>query len=85
MSLESTMQELQKQTKCPYADQKLFIYAKAMDPYNRRYIVLECPARRRTISNPEKWKVYEEEIRELCCNAKFAEKCEAYKKVKEGK
>ena len=79
------MQELQKATKCPYADQKLFIYAKAMDPYNRRYIVLECPAKRRTISNPEKWKVYEEEIRAVCCNEKFDEICDAYKAIKKAK
>jgi len=81
MSMEQTMNELQEQSKCSYADGKLLIYAKAMDPYNRRYIILECPAKRRTISDSEKWKVYEEEIRTVCCNPKFAEICEAYKNV----
>ena len=45
LSMEDVMHELQSRTKCPYAEEKLFIYAQAMDPYNRRYIVLECPAR----------------------------------------
>ena len=67
-SLEDVMHELQSRTKCPYADEKLFIYAQAMDPYNRRYIVLECPARRNTIGDSQKWKVYQEEIESLCCN-----------------
>ncbi|MBO4553875.1 hypothetical protein J5754_05645 [bacterium] len=82
-SMEDVMHELQSRTKCPYAEEKLFIYAQAMDPYNRRYIVLECPARRNTISDSKKWKVYQEEINELCCNPYFAYKCESYKLVKE--
>ena len=53
-----------------------------MDPYNRRYIVLECPCRRNTINDSSKWKVYQEEIESLCCNPYFAYKCESYKKVK---
>ncbi len=85
MSMEQTMKELQKQTQCPYADGKLLIYAKAMDPYNRRYIILECPAKRRTITNSEEWKVFEEEIRAVCCNSKFAQVCDAYKNVNKKK
>ena len=75
------MKELQSQTKCPYADKKLLIYAKAMDPYHRRYVILECPAKRRTITNHEEWKVFEEEIRTVCCDANFAKICDAYKNV----
>ena len=82
MSLEQEVKELQAQTKCPLADCKIFVFAQPMDPYNRRYIVLECPAKRRTVSNPVEWKVYEEDIRKLCCAPDFAEKCEWYKKVR---
>ena len=81
-SMEDRMKELQSKTKCPFAEEKLYIYAQAMDPYNRRYIVLECPARRNTLSDSAKWKVFEEEIETLCCNPYFAFKCESYKKVK---
>ncbi len=81
MSMEQTMKELQKQAQCPYADGKLLIYAKAMDPYHRRYIILECPAKRRTITNPEEWKVFEEEIKTVCCDPNFAKICSAYKEV----
>ena len=82
MSIEQTMTELQEQTKCPLADSKLFIFAQPMDPYNRRYIVLECPAKRRTVSDPTEWKVYEDDIRKLCCDPRYAEICEWYKKVR---
>ena len=51
MSLDQELKDLQKQTKCPAADSRLFIFAQAMDPYNRRYIVLECPAKRKLLSN----------------------------------
>ncbi|MBR5624823.1 hypothetical protein IKW72_07485 [bacterium] len=81
-SMEDVMHEIQSRTKCPFAEEKLFIYAQAMDPYNRRYIVLECPCRRNTINDSSKWKVYQEEIESLCCNPYFAYKCESYKKVK---
>jgi hypothetical protein len=82
-SLEDQMTDLQKQTQCPYADSKIFIFARAMDPYNRRFIVLECPAKRHVISgNADEWKVYEEDIRNICCNPDYANVCEWYKKVK---
>jgi len=53
-----------------------------MDPYRRRRIALECPAKRRVVSNPMEWKVFEEDIRKLCCNPKYATVCEWYKKAK---
>jgi len=82
-SLDEQMNELQKQTCCPLADSKLFIFMQAMDPYRRRYIVLECPAKRQVLpGQAADWKVYEEEIRSLCCNSKYAKECEWYKKAK---
>lgn len=81
-SMEDRMHELQARTQCPFAEEKLFIYAQAMDPYNRRYIVLECPARRNVLKDSSKWKVFEEEIAALCCNPYYAYKCECYKEVK---
>jgi len=82
MSLDQQLKDLQKQTKCPAADNRLIIFAQAMDPYNRRYILLECPAKRKLISNSAEWKVYEEEIREVCCDPEYAEKCKYYKKAR---
>ena len=83
ISLEDRMAALQKQTQCPYADSKLFIFARAMDPYNRRYIVLECPAKRQAIpGKADEWKVYEEEVSTLCCSSGYAKECEWYKAVK---
>ena len=85
MSLEDTMKDLQKQAKCPCADSKLLIYVKAMDPYRRHHIILECPAKRRTLTDPEKWKVFEEEIRTVCCDPNFAKICSAYKEANKRK
>ncbi len=82
MSLEQELKELQEQTKCPAADNRMIIYAQAMDPYNRRYIVLECPAKRKITANSAEWKVYEEDIKKICCDPNYAEKCEYYKKAK---
>ncbi len=82
MSLDQELKDLQKQTTCPAADNRLFIFAQAMDPYNRRYIVLECPAKRKLLSNASEWKVKEEEIKEVCCDPNYAEKCAYYKKAR---
>ena len=38
--------------------------------------------KRRVVSNPMEWKVFEEDIRKLCCNPKYATVCEWYKKAK---
>ena len=81
-SMEEQLALLQKQTKCPLAEGQLIIFMQAMDPYRRRRIALECPAKRRVVSNPMEWKVFEEDIRKLCCNPKYATVCEWYKKAK---
>ena len=83
LPLDEQMNQLQKQTCCPLADSKLFIFAQAMDPYRRRYIVLECPAKRRVLPGRQaEWKVYEDDIRALCCNSAYATVCEWYQKTK---
>jgi len=78
LSLEEQMAALQKRTVCPLADSKLFVFVQAMDPYRRRHIVLECPAKRRVIKDPQQWKVYREEIEKLCCSPGYAEECTWY-------
>jgi len=82
MTIEERMAALQKRTKCPFADSRLFVFAQPMDPYNRRYIVLECLAKRRTVSNPTEWKVHEEDVEKLCCDLHYADVCEWYKAAK---
>ena len=77
-SIEARMVQLQKLTKCPYAESRLFIFAQAMDPYRRHQIALECPAKRRVIPNAAQWKVFEAEIKTLCCDAHYATICEWY-------
>jgi len=83
MSLEQQMAALQKRTKCPFAEGKLFVFVQAMDPYDRRRIVLECPAKRRMVRNPMEWKIDIEEIERVCCNPGFAELCQWYKATRE--
>lgn len=75
LSLEEQMAALQKRTVCPLADGKLFIYVQAMDPYQRRHIVLECPAKRHVIKDPQQWKVYRDEIERVCCSPGYAKEC----------
>ena len=82
MSLEERKTALQKETKCPLADGRLFIFVQAMDPYQRHHIVLECPAKRQLLKNAAEWKVYEEDIRRLCCNPRYATVCEWYQKAR---
>jgi hypothetical protein len=78
-SLEARKAALQKETKCPLADNRLFIFVQAMDPYRRHHITLECPAKRAVVKNSVAWKVYEDEIRRVCCNPDYAAVCEWYK------
>lgn len=78
LSLEEQMAALQKRTKCPLADGKLFIFVQAMDPYQRRHIVLECPAKRLLLRDAQQWKVYQEEIEKVCCSPRYAEECTWY-------
>jgi hypothetical protein len=77
-SLEERKHELQKRTRCPLADGRLFIFVQAMDPYNRHRIVLECPAKRQTVKNPMEWKIEQDDIERLCCNPDYATVCEWY-------
>lgn len=81
-SFEDRKKELQRKAVCPLADGKLFIFAPMMDPYNRRYVCLECPAKRSLLSDPKEWKVYEEDIEKLCCSPSYATVCEWYKKAR---
>ena len=78
LSLEQQMIALQKRTKCPYAEGKLFIFVQAMDPYGRRRIVLECPAKRRMVKNSAEWKVDTGNIERLCCSPSYDKECEWY-------
>ncbi|MCX7002875.1 MAG: hypothetical protein NTV22_06330 [bacterium] len=78
MSLEQRKALLQKQTICPLADSRIFIFVQAMDPYNRHKITLECPAKRALVKNAAEWKVDEEDIRRLCCSADYATACAWY-------
>lgn len=82
LSLEERKKMLQAATKCPLADGKVIIFTPMMDPYNRRYIVIQCPAKRAVLSNPQEWKVYEEDIEKLCCNPAYATVCEWFKKAR---
>ncbi len=79
MSLEQRKAALQKQTICPLADSRIFVFVQAMDPYKRHRIVLECPAKRRLVKNAAEWKVDEDDIRRLCCSPEYASLCEWYK------
>lgn len=85
LSLEEQMAALQKRTRCPLADGKLFIFVQAMDPYQRRHIVLECPAKRRVVKDPQQWKVYREEIEKVCCSPGYAEECTWYVAARQGR
>lgn len=82
MSLEERKRQLQNKVKCPLADGKIFVYTPMMDAYNRRYVVLQCPAKRSLLKNPQEWKVYEDDIEKLCCNPDYATVCEWYKKAR---
>lgn len=82
ISLEERKKQLQQKVKCPLGDGKILIFTPMMDPYNRRYVVLQCPAKRAVITNPQEWKVYEEDIEKICCNPSYATVCEWYKKAK---
>ena len=83
MSFEQQLAALQKRTKCPLAEGKLFVFIQAMDPYNRRRIVLECLAKRRMVRNPAEWKIDVEEIERVCCDPGFADSCQWYKAIRE--
>ncbi|MCX7847098.1 MAG: hypothetical protein N2595_03585 [bacterium] len=78
ISLEEQMAALQRRTQCPLAEGKLFIFVQAMDPYQRRQIVLECPAKRLLLKDAQQWKVYQEEIERVCCSPRYAEECTWY-------
>jgi hypothetical protein len=84
-STEDRKNELQKRTKCPLADGRLFIFVQAMDPYNRHRIVLECPAKRQVVKDATQWKIEEDEIERLCCSPDYASMCEWYKATRGGK
>ncbi len=79
LSLEQRKTALQKQTICPLADGRIFIFVQAMDPYKRHNIVLECPAKRTLVKAAAEWKVGEDDIRRWCCSPEYASVCEWYK------
>ncbi len=83
MPLEQQIVVLQKRTKCPIADGKLFVFVQAMDPYGTRRIMLECLAKRRVVKNPAEWKVGVEEIERLCCSPTYDKDCTWYKAIRQ--